>query len=84
MKQSTQRHQQHLLKKSKYLQSKVKITKDQNSIVIRQDLQATKIKLTLELEKVAVLQAHYDGVIAKELGIDLKKDAPATDANASK
>ena len=34
-----------------------------NSIVIEQDLQATKIKLTLELEKVAVLQAHYDGVI---------------------
>ena len=55
-----------------------------NSIVIRQDLQATKIKLTLELEKVPVLQAHYDGVIAKELGIDLKKEAPKTDANASK
>ena len=55
-----------------------------NSIVIRQDLQATKIKLTLELEKVAVLQAHYDGIIAKELGLDLKKDTPKADANASK
>ena len=55
-----------------------------NSIIIRQDLQATKIRLTLELEKVAVLQAHYDGVIAKELGIDIKKDAPKSDATASK
>jgi len=55
-----------------------------NSIIIRQDLQATKIKLTLELEKVAVLQSHYDGVIAKELGIDLKKDAPKADATVSK
>ena len=44
-----------------------------NSIVVRQDLQATKIKLSLELEKVAILQAHYDAVIAKELGIELKK-----------
>ena len=49
-----------------------------------EDLQATKIKLTLELEKVAVLQAHYDGIIAKELGLDLKKDTPKADANASK
>ena len=55
-----------------------------NSIIVRQDLQATRIKLTLELEKVAVLQAHYDGIIAKELGLDLKKDAPKADANASK
>ena len=37
----------------------------------------TKGPLTLELEKVAILQAHYDAVIAKDLGIDLKKkDAP--------
>ena len=46
-----------------------------NSIVIRQDLQATKIKLTLELEKVAVPLSLIltDGIIAKELGLDLKK-----------
>ena len=53
-----------------------------NSIVIRQDLQATKIKLSLELEKVAILQAHYDAVIAKELGIELKKEEPKTDAKS--
>jgi len=53
-----------------------------NSIIIRQDLQATKIKLSLELEKVAILQAHYDAVIAKELGIELKKEEPKTDAKS--
>ena len=36
-----------------------------NSIVIRQDLQATKIKLTFELETVAVLQAHYEVLLLK-------------------
>ena len=35
-------------------------TKTYNSIIVRQDLQATKIKLSLELEKIAILQAHYD------------------------
>ena len=56
-----------------------------NSIIVRQDLQATKVKLTLELEKVAILQAHYDAVIAKDLGIDLKKkDAPKTNSDANK
>ena len=58
-----------------------------NSIVIRQDLQATKIKLTLELEKIAILQAHYDNAIAKELGIEMKKDEPnssSTGAEADK
>ena len=55
-----------------------------NSIVIEQDLQSNKVKLTLELEKVVSSSTHYDGVIAKELGIDLKKDAPKADANASK
>ena len=44
-----------------------------NSIIVRQDLQSTKVKLTLELEKVAILQAHYDALIAKELGIELGK-----------
>tara|TARA_B000000475_G_scaffold161911_1_gene130389 strand:+ start:48 stop:329 length:282 start_codon:yes stop_codon:yes gene_type:complete len=53
-----------------------------NSIIVRQDLQATRIKLTLELEKVAILQAHYDAVIAKDLGIDLKKEEPKTDAKS--
>ena len=55
-----------------------------NSIVVRQDLQATKIKLSLELEKVAILQAHYDAVIAKELGIELKKPETKSDATADK
>ena len=55
-----------------------------NSIIVRQDLQATKIKLSLELEKVAILQAHYDAVIAKDLGIDLKKEEPKTDAAEDK
>ena len=59
-------------------------TKTYNSIVVRQDLQATKIKLSLELEKVAILQAHYDGVIAKELGIELKKPETNSDATADK
>ena len=53
-----------------------------NSIIVRQDLQATKVKLSLELEKVAILQAHYDAVIAKDLGIDLKKEEPKTDAKS--
>ena len=51
-------------------------TKTYNSIIVRQDLQATKIKLSLELEKIAILQAHYDNAIAKELGIEMKKDEP--------
>jgi len=55
-----------------------------NSIIVRQDLQATKIKLSLELEKVAILQAHYDAVIAKELGIELKKPEANSDATADK
>ena len=59
-------------------------TKTYNSIVVRQDLQATKIKLSLELEKVAILQAHYDAVIAKELGIELKKPETNSDATADK
>ena len=48
-------------------------TKTYNSIIVRQDLQATKIKLSLELEKIAILQAHYDNAIANELGIEIKK-----------
>ncbi len=62
-------------------------TKTYNSIVVRQDLQATKIKLSLELEKIAILQAHYDNAIAKELGIEMKKDEPnssSTGAEADK
>ena len=55
-----------------------------NSIVVRQDLQATKIKLSLELEKIAILQAHYDAAIAKELGIDIKKPDTNSDATANK
>ena len=55
-----------------------------NSIVVWQDLQATKIKLSLELEKVAILQAHYDAVIAKELGIELKKTENKSDSTAYK
>ena len=55
-----------------------------NSIIVRQDLQATKVKLSLELEKVAILQAHYDAVIAKELGIELKKPETNSDATADK
>ena len=47
-------------------------TKTYNSIIVRQDLQATKIKLSLELEKIAILQAHYDNAIANELGIEIK------------
>ena len=47
-----------------------------NSIVVRQDLQATKIKLSLELEKIAILQAHYDNAIANELGSEIKKPEP--------
>ena len=50
-------------------------TKTYNSIIVRQDLQATKIKLSLELEKIAILQQHYDA-IAKELGIEIKKVEP--------
>ena len=48
-------------------------TKTLNSIIIRQDLQSTRIKLSLELEKVAILQKHYDDIIASELGIDTSK-----------
>ena len=54
--------------------------KTYNSIIVRQDLQATKIKLSLELEKIAILQAHYDNAIANELGIEIKKPEPKTDA----
>jgi len=49
-------------------------TKTLNSIIIRQDLQSTRIKLSLELEKVAILQKHYDDIIASELGIDTSKE----------
>ena len=59
-------------------------TKTYNSIIVRQDLQATKIKLSLELEKIAILQAHYDNAIAKELGIDIKKPETNSDATADK
>ena len=62
-------------------------TKTYNSIIVRQDLQATKLKLSLELEKIAILQAHYDNAIAKELGIEMKKDEPnssSTGAEADK
>ena len=31
-----------------------------NSIVIRQDLHSTKIKLTLELERLLFFMSHYD------------------------
>jgi hypothetical protein len=47
-------------------------------------LQATKIKLSLELEKIAILQAHYDNAIANELGIEIKKPEPKTDAAEDK
>ena len=50
-------------------------TKTLISIIIRQDLQATRVKLSLELEKVAILQKHYDDIIAAELGIDTSKEA---------
>ena len=30
----------------------------------------------LELEKIAILQAHYDNAIANELGIEIKKPEP--------
>lgn len=50
-------------------------TKTLNSIIIRQDLQSTRVKLSLELEKVAILQKHYDDIIASELGIDTSKEA---------
>jgi hypothetical protein len=46
-----------------------------NCIIVRQDLQATRVKLSLELEKVAILQKHYDDIIASELGIDTSKKA---------
>ena len=62
-------------------------TKTYNSIIVRQDLQATKLKLSFELEKIAILQAHYDNAIAKELGIEMKKDEPnssSTGAEADK
>ena len=59
-------------------------TKTYNSIIVRQDLQATKIKLSLELEKIAILQAHYDNAIANELGIEIKKPEPKTDAEEKK
>jgi hypothetical protein len=49
-------------------------TKTLNSIIIRQDLQSTRVKLSLELEKVAILQKHYDDIIASELGIDTSKE----------
>ena len=58
--------------------------KTYNSIIVRQDLQATKVKLSLELEKVAILQAHYDNVIAKELGIEIKKPDTNSDATDKK
>ena len=58
--------------------------KTYNSIIVRQDLQATKVKLGLELEKVAILQAHYDNVIAKELGIEIKKPDTNSEAKADK
>ena len=59
-------------------------TKTYNSIIVRQDLQATKIKLSLELEKIAILQAHYDNAIANELGIEIKKPEPKTDTAEDK
>ena len=58
-------------------------TKTYNSIIVRQDLQATKIKLSLE-KKIAILQAHYDNAIANELGIEIKKPEPKTDAEKEK
>jgi hypothetical protein len=59
-------------------------TKTYNSIIVRQDLQATKIKLSLELEKIAILQAHYDNAIANELGIEIKKPEPKVEAEKEK
>jgi hypothetical protein len=38
-----------------------------NSIAIRQDLQNTRLRLSVELEKTDVLQKHYDGIIAEEI-----------------
>lgn len=55
-----------------------------NSIVLRQDLQANKVRLSLELEKVGILQAHYDAVIEKELGIEKKKEEPKTETETKK
>ena len=45
---------------------------------------SSKIKLSLELEKIAILQAHYDNAIANELGIEIKKPEPKTDAEKEK
>ena len=48
-----------------------------NSIIIRQDLQATRVKLSLELEKVNILQKHYDDIIAVELNLPPKNKIEA-------
>jgi len=47
------------------------------SIIIRQDLQATRVKLSLELEKVNILQKHYDDIIAVELNLPPKNKIEA-------
>ena len=47
-------------------------------------VQRLQRSLITELEKIAILQAHYDNAIAKELGIEIKKPETNSDATADK
>jgi len=49
-------------------------TKCLNSILIRQDLESNRLRLSLELEKVNVLQKHYDNVIAEEIKLEKNEE----------
>ena len=49
-------------------------TKCLNSILIRQDLESNRLRLSLELEKVNVLQKHYDSVIAEEIKLEKNEE----------
>ena len=44
----------------------------QNYLVVRQEIQASKVRHTLELEKIEVLTAHYNKKIAELV----KKEVP--------
>ena len=44
----------------------------QNSLVVRQEIQASKVRHNLELEKIEVLTAHYNKKIAELV----KKEVP--------
>ena len=44
----------------------------QNTLVVRQEIQASKVRHTLELEKIEVLTAHYNKKIAELV----KKEVP--------